>query len=173
MTSPKWPGGGRQLVAYIVLSGADAPSPRDLRSFLQHYLPDPMIPARFVTLDRLPLTSTGKVDRRRLPDVPSSAPPAPQMDSEPRTSVARRLASIWSSVLSTSRVGVDENFFELGGHSLLAVQVIARAREAFAISLPLHELFEHPTLDGFARRVEAAIAREHGEPSGARDEIVL
>lgn len=173
MTTPKWPGGGPQLVAYIVPSGERAPSPRELRAFLKELLPDPMIPAHFVTLERLPMTSTGKVDRRRLPEVPASAPPASHADAEPRTELERRIAAIWSSVLSTSRVGMDENFFELGGHSLLAMQIIARVRETFAIALPLPDLFECPTLEGFARRVEAAIARDQHGPSGAREEVIL
>jgi acyl carrier protein len=169
-TIPRWPGGGRRLIAYVVRSPYDpsvaALSERELRAYLQQYLPDPMIPSRFVMLEQLPLTSTGKIDRRALPppDAPAATPP--RAFTEPATAVEKRLAAIWVEVLGTARVGLHENFFELSGHSLLAAQVVARAREAFAIDLPMQAIFERPTVAALAELIE----QTGGTP---RDEIFL
>jgi len=125
----------------------------DLRSHLQGRLPDYMVPSSFVTLDAMPLTPNGKIDRRALP--------APEMRGgsgdyvAPRTPVEEALAAIWREVLRLDRAGIDDNFFELGGHSLLATRVMARVRDGFAIELALRALFEAPTIREFAERIEA------------------
>jgi acyl carrier protein len=105
-------------------------------------------------MDALPLTANGKVDRRALP-APAvrrdDAPPA-----EPRTEVERALAAVWTEVLRTDRVYLNDNFFDLGGHSLLATQVVTRVREALGVELPLARVFEAPTLAQLSAAVEAA-----------------
>ncbi len=105
-----------------------------------------MVPPTMVTLDRLPQTSSGKVDRRALP-----APEARRQGVDagyvaPVGPVETALADIWRDVLRIDRVGVNDNFFELGGHSLLATRVIAAARDRFDIDIPLRSFFEGPTV---------------------------
>ncbi|MGH9179320.1 MAG: amino acid adenylation domain-containing protein, partial [Acidimicrobiales bacterium] len=140
--------GQRQLVAYVVPGAAERSAlPSSVRAYLTERLPAYMVPTAIVVLDELPLTPSGKIDRRAL-----AAPVAGRPDGHPapaRTGPEAELAAIWSAVLGVD-VGVDDDFFELGGHSLLAAQVVAQAREAFGRELPLRALFEAPTVAGLA-----------------------
>ena len=126
-----------------------------LRTFLAERLPDYMIPAAFVFLDRLPLTVSGKVDRRALPHLNRSTSEEPYVPT--RTRVEGLLAGIWSDVLGIDRVGAEDNFFELGGDSILSIQVVARAAR---IGLPVTPrlLFEHQTIAKLAASLELASA---------------
>jgi amino acid adenylation domain-containing protein len=118
--------GETHLVAYLIPAGSSVPSVRELRRLLGERLPDYMVPSRFVLLDRLPLTPTGKVDRRALPAPDGRRPVLDTPFVAPRTPVEEQVAGIWEGVLGLTRVGIHDNFFELGGHSLLATQMIAR-----------------------------------------------
>ncbi|HEX2207374.1 MAG TPA: non-ribosomal peptide synthase/polyketide synthase [Longimicrobium sp.] len=141
--------GDPRLVAYVV-GGAD---PEALRAHLRQSLPEYMVPAAFVALERLPLSATGKLDRRALP-APEGVAGEGQFVA-PRTPVEAVLAEIWAAVLGRDRVGVEDGFFEMGGHSLLATRLVSRVREAFAVELPLRAVFEGPTIAAMAERVEA------------------
>ena len=145
--------GDPRLVAYLITDGRE-PAAAELRSHLTSLLPQYMVPAAFVRLESLPLTSSGKLDRRALP-----APVLPAREETaldlPRTPTEERLAAIWREVLGLERVGIHDNFFELGGHSLLATRVVARTREAVGADLPLRAMFEQPTVAGIAARLEA------------------
>jgi acyl carrier protein len=128
----------------------------ELRRHLAERLPDYMIPAAFVPLDALPLTLSGKIDRRALPP-PEHAGDAAGADRdhiEPRTPVEARLAALWQELLGVRDIGVRENFFAIGGHSLLAVQLVSRIRDAFEVELPLRALFETPEAATVARLAE-------------------
>ena len=146
--------GNKYLVAYIVPHPGGAPSAADLRAYLLTSLPEYMVPQVFVTLDALPLSSNGKIDRKALPTPEISVEQAEFV--APRTATEQTLASIWSQVLHTEPIGVNANFFSLGGHSLLAAQVISRIRRAFDMELPLRELFEAPTIEDLGKRIDAA-----------------
>ncbi len=151
--------GETSLAAYAVAEGDGATRP-DLRAFLEERLPAALVPASFTWLDCLPLTATGKVDRRALP--------APEERGEgslaqPRTLAEEVLAALWSEVLGGIAVGPEDDFFELGGHSLLATRIMARVSRVFRVDLPLRTLFEAPRLRAFAARIEAA------RQSGARE----
>lgn len=127
-----------------------------LRAFLKERLPDYMVPSAFVALDTLPLTPSGKVDRRALP-----APNRTRLDLNeafvaPSTAIEERLADIWAAVLGIEQVGIHDNFFELGGHSLLTVQLLSQVKEAFQVELPLICLFKAPTVAKLAQAINAA-----------------
>ena len=156
--------GLKRLIAYLVPTASAAASEHrpelsaeGVKTFLGEYLPDYMIPAAFVMLDELPLTISGKIDRRSLPE------PAQQDDEQclgfvpPATAVEEMLAGIWSELLGKRQVGIHQSFFELGGHSLLATQILSRVREVFKVELPLYELFERPTVAQQAASVETLL----------------
>ena len=153
-------------VAYVIADGA-APTIGALREHLMLTLPDFMVPAVFVWLPALPLTSSGKVDRRALPE--------PELDREtlsrayvaPRTSAEKTLAEIWQRVLRLERVGAEDNLFELGGDSLLSVQIVSQARSA-GLGVTLTQVLRHPTINALARVAQVAASREQlGEVIGA------
>ena len=129
-----------------------------LRSFLQEQLPQYMVPSAFVVLDALPLTPSGKVDRRVLPAPDRFMSASDEACVLPRTPAEESLAAIWCEVLELKQVGVHDDFFtDLGGHSLLATQLVSRVRDAFGIELPLRRLFETPTIAELAVAIEALL----------------
>ncbi len=147
--------GDRRLAAYVAVD--PVPDVAELRRHLAASLPEPMIPAAFVFLDRLPLTPNGKVDRRGLP-APDPAAGRTREHLAPATPAERILAGIWSDLLGVETVESQDDFFDLGGHSLLATRLVSRVRQAFGVELPLRAVFEEPTLAVFAARVD----RERG-----------
>jgi non-ribosomal peptide synthetase component F len=145
--------GEKRLVAYLVLQPEQKVLTDELRAFVQQSLPDYMIPSAFVVLDELPLSASGKVDRRRLPQPNEERPALAESFIAPRTPIEQEVAKIWEHVLKVREVGVYDNFFALGGHSLLATQVISRVKESLQIDMPLRVMFEQPTVAGFALAV--------------------
>ena len=139
----------KQLVAYVVTED-HSNIQQDLRSFLKQNLPDYMLPAFFVRLAELPLTPTGKINRRALSALML------ELNHEidyilPRNPLEQKLAEIWCQVLGLEKVSVEENFFNLGGHSLATIQIISRIRETLKIDLPLQYLFTEPTIAGLTK----------------------
>ena len=156
----------KRLIAYLVAEAPDPPDVGELRRYAQRQLPEYMMPAAFVLLDELPLTASGKIDRRALP-----APERQRAETAytgPRTDVEERLSNIWADLLQIERVGVHDNFFELGGHSLLATQMVSRIRQAFRVELPLQVLFESPTVGELSRAIAAARASQEDSSEVAR-----
>jgi amino acid adenylation domain-containing protein/thioester reductase-like protein len=143
-------GGDRRLTAYVVCRPGAAPTAGELRSYLLGKLPEYMVPSAFVTLEALPLTPSGKVDRKALPAGSGSRPASDQAPVAPRTPLEEALASAWAEVLGVPRVGVHDSFFDLGGHSLLAVRLATRLVQAAGVEVPLRKLFETPTVAGLA-----------------------
>ncbi len=140
--------GDRRLVAYLVAAdGGRVPSPSELREHLKRSLPEQMVPSAFVALEALPLTPTGKVDRRALPAPERSGRGAGYV--APRTPLEELLARVWAGVLGMERVGVEENFFEIGGDSILSIQVVARARQA-GVAITPRQVFERQTVAALA-----------------------
>ncbi len=148
--------GDRRLVAYVVSAKEDAPTVGELRNFLRQTLPEYMVPSVFVYLEALPLSPSGKVNRRALPAPEGLRPELEREYVAPRTPTEEKMAAICAELLGTDQIGIYDNFFELGGHSLLAAQFISRVRDAFHVELPLRSLFENPTVADLARQVEAA-----------------
>ncbi|HEU4884066.1 MAG TPA: amino acid adenylation domain-containing protein [Longimicrobium sp.] len=145
-------GAAGRLAAYVVPAAGAQPEPAELRTYLAGRLPEYMVPAAWTVMQALPLTPSGKVDRRSLPEPAGLAAAAGHVP--PRTPAELKVADAWEAVLGV-RPGAHDNFFDLGGHSLRATQVIARIRRAFGIELPLRALFEAPTVAGLAARAEA------------------
>ncbi len=132
--------GDKRLVAYVVPHQHCTLTISELRHFLKAKLPEYMIPNGFAILESLPLTPSGKVDRRALP-VPDLHSEQKDKYIAPRSPIEEMLAQIWAQVLKVEQVGIDDNFFELGGHSLLATQLVSRIRNIFKVELALRELF--------------------------------
>jgi natural product biosynthesis luciferase-like monooxygenase protein/amino acid adenylation domain-containing protein/FkbM family methyltransferase len=133
-------------------TSAAGPSAGELRRWLAERLPEAMIPAAFVPLEALPLTGSGKVDRRALPAPDAAA--RPRLEAAyvaPRTRAEEAVAAVWRELLARDRVGIHDNFFEAGGSSLLLVQLQARLREALGRDLTMVEIFRNPTIHGLAR----------------------
>jgi acyl-coenzyme A synthetase/AMP-(fatty) acid ligase/acyl carrier protein len=160
--------GDQTLAAYVVPAGASAIDAGDLREKLKKRLPSYMIPI-FVVLESLPLTPSGKVDRKALPAPEDFAQSAADKYVAPRTPLEEVLARIWGEVLGVERVGVNDDFFQLGGHSLLATQIISQVREALHTEVQLRTLFDSPTVGGLA----AAIAQSQVEASDREMELML
>lgn len=135
--------GEKRLVAYVVGELESATS--ELRIHLSRHLPHYMIPAAFIVLDKLPLLSNGKVDRKRLPEPETSRPSLADTYVPPTSEAERVLAGIWSEVLRVEQVGVHDNFFELGGDSILSVQIITRAHRA-GLQLTAKQVFHRQTI---------------------------
>ena len=149
---------GPQLVGYVV-ADADEQLLVRLKAALQLALPEYMVPAHLLRLEKMPLSPAGKLERKALPEAQWQQ----REHVAPQTEVEQRLAAIWREVLGVAQVGLDDDFFALGGHSLLATQIVSRSRQAFDIELPLRALFDASRLADFAARVELALA------SGLRD----
>jgi thioesterase domain-containing protein/aryl carrier-like protein len=140
--------GEKQLAAYVAMApGQAAPSVEALRAHLRKTMPDFMLPAVFSVQPSLPLTTSGKVDRRALPDLAAGAAPTAGDFVAPGTELERKVAAIWSQTLGVPRVGLGDDFFALGGHSLAALKLITRLRDA-GYELEVAELFQHSSLGG-------------------------
>ncbi|MFF8021565.1 amino acid adenylation domain-containing protein [Streptomyces sp. NPDC007896] len=160
--------GHRRLVAYVVAE-TDLPTV-ELRGHLSGSLPDYMVPAVFVGLGRLPLTPSGKVDRRSLPEPEVDTSQLAGGYAAPRTEAEEILARVWAEVLGVGRVGVHDNFFELGGDSILSIQVVSRARQVLGVHLSPRLLFDAPTVAGLAAAVGAEeAASSPAIPAVSRD----
>ncbi|MFL6127087.1 amino acid adenylation domain-containing protein, partial [Actinophytocola sp.] len=158
--------GHRRLVAYVVAHTGHALDTGDLREFVAATLPDYMVPATWVVLDRMPLTQAGKVNRKDLPD---PAPLAHTGATAPRTDTERHLAQVWARVLGVDGVGVHDDFFHLGGDSILAIHIAAQAR-ARGVPVTVRQLFEHRTVAALAtaaaRDAAAPVRAEQGTVTG-------
>jgi amino acid adenylation domain-containing protein len=163
---------GKRLVGYLVEAAGAEVRIADLRNALARGLPEQMIPTAFAKIHRVPLTSSGKVDRARLP-APDRALAAAEYTA-PATPVERALARIWADALGVDRVGTEDDFFVLGGHSLLAAEVAARAGEALGQAVPLRMVFSHPTIARLAGALDSdAPAPETRIQRAPRRSIVL
>jgi amino acid adenylation domain-containing protein len=150
--------GSTRLVAYYVAAANVALSPQELREDLATKLPQFMVPALFVAVERLPLSPNGKVDRAALP---APAPEAPVSVELPKTHLEQELTDLWKRILRTERVGLDDNFFDLGGDSLLVIAVHSNLQKMFQLEIPVTDLFEFTTVRSLARHLGKQ------EPDGA------
>ena len=138
------PSGEQRLVAYVVANiQLAAPSPGELRAYLSSLLPAYMVPSAFVSLNQLPRTPNGKVDRKAL--LPAQDLSAPAI-VPPRDTVDRALCLEWTDILGIAEIGIDDDFFSLGGHSLMATRLRSRIAEHFGVELSVADLFRATTV---------------------------
>jgi amino acid adenylation domain-containing protein len=159
---------GDQCLAAYITGGKASVAISELRSFLKEKLPEYMIPSALVQIEAMPLTPTGKIDRRALP-----APDMVETKREdtfvtPRTLTEEMLARIWVDILSiesfqrnSTQINIHDNFFDIGGHSLFAARIIDQVRKVFQVELPLRRLFEFPTIAGLSKCIET---ERHAQP---------
>ncbi|HEK0140054.1 TPA: non-ribosomal peptide synthase/polyketide synthase [Pseudomonas aeruginosa] len=155
---------GKQLVGYVVLESEGGDWREALAAHLAKSLPEYMVPAQWLALERMPLSPNGKLDRKALPAPEVSVAQAGY--SAPRNAVERTLAEIWQDLLGVERVGLDDNFFSLGGDSIVSIQVVSRARQA-GLQLSPRDLFQHQNIRSLALAAKAGAATtEQGPASG-------
>jgi amino acid adenylation domain-containing protein len=159
--------GDTRLVAYILPKGRPGPAAAELREHLRATLPEYMVPQHFVEIGEIPLTPAGKIDRRRLPPPELNASRIQGQFQTPGTETERLLHGIWSRILQSDAIDINDSFFDIGGHSLLAVEAFSGIRAAFGIELPLATLFDAPTIHTLGRRIDAAVYAA-GSPGSVR-----
>ncbi|WP_033338807.1 non-ribosomal peptide synthetase [Catenuloplanes japonicus] len=156
---------GDRLAGYVTPAPGRRPDPAGLRAALAGTLPAHLIPSVFVVLDAFPLTTSGKVDRKALPD----PVPAQTGGAAPRGLGEEVLSGVFADLLGLDRVGAEDDFFTLGGHSLLAVRLVSRLRTVFGTQLALHDVFDAPTVRALAERLrrggDRPVLRSHDRPA--------
>ena len=152
----------KQLVGYIVPEGKFE---RDnLIAFLKNKLPEFMVPALWVELENLPLTTNGKIDKRALPH-PDDTDLLNNHYVAPRTEMEKRLTDIWKELLHLKQVGIHDNFFEVGGHSLLAMRLMSGIRKQLQVELAIRDVFQFNTISALSKYIEIQ-TQAHSEEKG-------
>jgi thioesterase domain-containing protein/acyl carrier protein len=168
--------GSLTLQAYVVASAGAALDAHAMKEQLRQKLPGFMVPERMIFLERMPLSSNGKLDRAALRPPESAGPKG--REEAPRSELESRLLGIWKEVLGCSSIGIHDNFFDLGGHSLLAVMLVSRIRDELRCDVPLVEVLKNPTIAAFAAALQNGPPRPARylislNPSGTRTPLVL
>jgi len=149
--------GGARLVAYVSAAASQAIDAAQLKQQLSRALPEHMVPGVIVVLQALPLNANGKVDRKALPQPET---PGAATRVAPTRDIERSICAIWTQVLGLDDVGIHDNFFDIGGHSLLLVQVQSQIKSQLGFSVPLVDLFRHPTVAAQAHCLSPAYTEE-------------
>ena len=164
--------GGARLVGYVVWEAGVETNSAEVREQLRRRLPDYMVPAALVTLERMPLSPNGKIDRKALPapDIGSQVRES-TVYLEPQTEIEKTIVQCWSELLKVEKIGLNDDFFDLGGHSLLAAQFLSRLRDRTGVEVSLKTFFEASTVVSLAKAVTAtrwvtAVLKEQGEEAG-------
>jgi acyl carrier protein len=165
--------GDARLIGYVVVEADVEASSAEMREQLRRRLPDYMVPAVLMTLERMPLTPNGKVDRKALP-APDIAAQVRETTAylEPETELEKAIVECWRELLNVERIGLNDDFFDLGGHSLLAAQFLARLRDRTGVEVSVKTFFEASTVAGVAKSVSAirwvteALTNERDEEAG-------
>ncbi|MCP4154547.1 MAG: non-ribosomal peptide synthetase, partial [bacterium] len=167
--------GDNILCAYYVQTGKEEAEP-DLRQYLAQGLPDYMIPSFFIKLEKIPLTTNGKINRKELSEYPISNSRL-QTHESPRNDIEKKLVEIWGEVLEIpkEKISIDENFFHIGGHSLRAVAMIAKLHKAFNVKLPLAAIFKTPSIRALSDTIKGLTKNKYAsiEPAGKKEYYIL
>jgi amino acid adenylation domain-containing protein len=143
-----------RLAAYIVPRAGQPVNAFDLKRHIRQKLPEPMVPAAIVEIKELPLTASGKIDRKRLPKAESIKTSAAEPAKAPRTEIERFIAEIWQEHLQVENIGVDDNFFDLGGHSMMILPIHERLAVRFGEQITVIDLFSYPSISTLAKYLE-------------------
>jgi amino acid adenylation domain-containing protein len=162
--------GGVRLIGYVVPEPGRPFSSPAMREALSLVLPPAAVPNLLIEMETLPLTPSGKINRRALPAPADSSSDRPY--DPPRTIVEHQLAQIWESLLTTRAVGVHDDFFELGGHSLLAMRIMSRVQETFDLRLPLTAVFDRPTVARLGELIEQRLDERTGSTDGGGEQRI-
>lgn len=138
--------GDKRLIAYLVTRKNLIPILNEIRAFLSNKLPSYMLPSRFIMLDKLPLTFSGKVDRRALPAPDGTRPELASAYTAPNTTLEQMIGAVWQEILQLEQVGIHDNFFDLGGHSLLLAKLHSRLTTLLEQDVTIIDLFQYPTI---------------------------
>jgi amino acid adenylation domain-containing protein len=163
--------GDNRIVAYIVSHDEQLPSTEELNIFLARTLPGHMLPSSIVRLDRLPVLSSGKVNRRALAVSRAVDHASDPCSAMPRDPTEKALTEIWQRVLERERVGIHDDFFSIGGHSLRVIRLVSLIREELGVALPLNVVFQAPTVAHMAATLRQAMALNDPRSHSSRDEV--
>jgi acyl carrier protein len=144
----------KRLIAYIVPRAGQVINAFDLKRHVRQKLPEPMVPGAIVEIKELPLTATGKIDRKRLPKPESIKSVGAASDKAPRTEIERFIAEVWQEHLQIANIGVEDNFFDLGGHSMLILSIHERLAARFNDRITVIDLFSYPSIAALAKYLE-------------------
>ncbi|WP_316634067.1 non-ribosomal peptide synthetase [uncultured Flavobacterium sp.] len=146
--------GDKELIAYLVSKDQDATlDVSDIRAYLSQHLPSYQVPAHYMQLESLPLTTNGKLDKAQLPSLDGLGTLKSHAYAAPRTQSEQQLAVIWQEILNREQIGIHDNFFELGGHSLLAIKVLSRIRSEFNVEIKMETVFNDATIEFIAQEI--------------------
>ncbi len=145
--------GRKFLTAFLV---GEPPKVLDIKAFLLRVLPNYMVPSYFMTIDSLPFSASGKVDRSRLPDPLESIEAEREAFTPPKTATEKALAELWKNVLGVEQIDRSDSFFDIGGDSLSIVMVMARIPQQFQVEIMLEDVYKNPQLKSFAALIDAA-----------------
>jgi len=163
----------KQIIAYLVMKNSKAQlDDTSLRDYLQAWVPAYMLPSQYMRLESMPLSASGKVDRKALPKPAQSHRAMESTFVSPCTLTQEMLAGIWCQIMQLPRVGIYDSFFELGGHSLTAFKVISRVKEVFNVQLPIHALVECPTIADVEKKI-IALQGASTEVSNAEEKMPI
>ncbi len=146
--------GEKMLIAYYIPDEGMAFGQAELKLFIKERLPDYMVPSAFMKMEKFPLTSNNKIDRKLLPEPDNTAKPDAGTYIKPETPTEKKLAKIWELILKVDKMGIHEDFFESGGHSMIAVTLIIKIEKEFGIRIPLATLFERSTIHSMAELLD-------------------
>jgi long-subunit acyl-CoA synthetase (AMP-forming) len=146
--------GVTRLVAYVLPRVGQVVNAVELKNHTRQKLPEAMVPSVIVEITELPLTASGKIDRKRLPKIESMSLGRADTDKAPRTEIERSIAEIWQQELQLTSIGINDNFFDLGGHSLLLVTIHEKLAARFGDQLTVIDLFTYPTIATLAKFLE-------------------
>jgi len=156
-------GNDKRLVAYLITKDNSRDAIGDLRQLLKTKLPSYMVPAAFEVIDEFPLTSSGKINRRALPEPQFNRSTTDVTLDLPSTPLEEMLLEAWREVLKVDQIGVNENFFDLGGHSLLAARLVSNIRCVLDVQLNMVDVFEAPTISSLAEMLYPRVARNESD----------